>query len=92
MIYTDIVEYNIVGDKKTALLRCFPMLSKLKGGDMISPAQLMNYISFENLQFHKLLKNSFQSIQIEICDERGELIPFFSVGITRLTLIFRKIS
>ena len=33
MIYTDIVEYNNVGDTKAPLLRCFPFKSKLKSGD-----------------------------------------------------------
>ena len=36
MIYTDIVEYNIVGDTKAPLLRCFPFISKLKSGDLIT--------------------------------------------------------
>ena len=31
MIYSDIVEYKIVGDTKAPLLRCFPFISKLKG-------------------------------------------------------------
>ena len=30
MIYTDLIEYNIVGDKQTPLLRCFPFILKLK--------------------------------------------------------------
>ena len=30
MIYSDLVEYNIVGDTKAPLLRCFPFISKLK--------------------------------------------------------------
>ena len=30
MIYSYIVEYNILGDKKAPLLRCFPFISKLK--------------------------------------------------------------
>ena len=33
MIYTDIVEYNFVGDTKAPLLRCFSFISKLKSGD-----------------------------------------------------------
>ena len=33
MIYTDLIEYNIVGDTKAPLLRCFPFISKLKSGD-----------------------------------------------------------
>ena len=36
MIYSDLVEYNIVGDTKAPLLRCFPFISKLKGGDIIT--------------------------------------------------------
>ena len=36
MIYSDLVEYSIVGDIKDPLLRCFPFISKLKGGDIIT--------------------------------------------------------
>ena len=31
MVHSDLVEYNIVGDTKAPLLRCFPFISKLKG-------------------------------------------------------------
>ena len=30
MIYSDLVEYSIVGDTKAPLLRCFPFISKVK--------------------------------------------------------------
>ena len=30
MIYSDLVEYNIVGDTKSPLLRCYPFISNLK--------------------------------------------------------------
>ena len=53
MIYSDIVEYNIVGDKKAVLLRCIPFISKVKNGDIISTGQYMNYQNFPNLQFKK---------------------------------------
>ena len=53
MIYSDIVEYNIVGDTKAALLRCIPSISKVKNGDIISTGQYMNYQNFPNLQFKK---------------------------------------
>ena len=92
MIYSDLVEYSIVGDTKTPLLRCFPFISKLKGGDIITTAQYMNYQTFSNLQFRPLLKNSFHSIHIDLRDTSGEKIPFVSVGITRLVLMFRKVS
>ena len=51
MIYSDIVEYNIVDDTKAALLRCIPLISKIKNGDIISTGQYMNYQNFPNLQF-----------------------------------------
>ena len=76
MIYTDLVEYNIVGDTKTPLLRCFPFISKLKGGDIITTGQYMNYQTFSNLQFRPLLKNSFKSIHIDLRDTSGEKHPF----------------
>ena len=49
MIYTDIVEYNIVGDTEGPLLRCFLFISKLKSGDIITTGQYMNYQTFRNL-------------------------------------------
>ena len=51
MFYSDLVEYNIVGDTKAPLLRCFALISKLKGGDIITAGQYMNYQTFSNLQF-----------------------------------------
>ena len=92
MIYSHIVEYNIVGDTKTPLLRCFPFTSKLKGGEIITTGQYMNYPTFSNLQFRPLLENSFHSIHIDLRDPSGEKIPFLSVGITRFVLMFRKAS
>ena len=92
MIYTDIVEYNFLGDTKAPLLRCFPFISKLKSGDIKTTGQYLNYQTFSNLQFRRLLKNSFHSINTDLRDTSGEKIPFVSVGLTRLVLMFRKVS
>ena len=92
MIYTDLIEYNIVGDTKASLLRCFSFISKLKSGDIITSGQYMNYQTFSNLQFRPLLKNSFHSVHIDLRDTSGEKIPFVSVGITCLVWMFRKAS
>ena len=92
LIYSDVEEYNPVGDIKAPLLRCFPFISKLKGGDIITTGQFMNYQTFSSLQFRSLLKNSFQSIHIDLKDTSGEKTPFVSVGITRLVLMFGKVS
>ena len=52
----------------------------------------MSYQTFSRLQFRPLLKNSIQSIHIDLRDTSGEKTPFVSVGITRLVLMFRKVS
>ena len=51
VIYTDIVEYNIVGVTKAPLLLCFPFIYRLKSGDIITTGQDLNYQTFSNLQF-----------------------------------------
>ena len=92
MIYTDLIEYNILGDRKAPLLRCLSFISKLKSGDIITTGQYMNYQTFSNLQFRPLPKNFFHSFHIDLRDTSGEEIPFVYVGITRLVLMFRKAS
>ena len=61
MVQTDNVEYNIVDETNAPLLRCFPFISKLKSGDIITTGQYMNYQIFSNLQFKRLLKSSYHS-------------------------------
>ena len=92
MIYTDIVEYNIAGDTKAPLLRCFPFVPKVKSGRVITTGQYLNYQTFSNLQFRRLLKSSFHSVQIDLRDTSWEKIPFVSVGITKIVLMFKKVS
>ena len=92
MIYTDLIEHNIVGDTKTPLLHCFPFISKLKAGDIKTTGQYIDYQTFSNLHFRLLLKNSFHSIHIELRDTSGENILFVYVGMTRFVLMFRKAS
>ena len=89
MVYTDIVEFSIIGDTIAPILRCFPFNNKIQR-DSISVTKYSNYVSFDNLQFRRLLKNSIHSIKVELRSPTGELIPFVAVGITRLTLLFRK--
>ena len=92
MIYSDFVEYNIVGDTKAAFIRCFPFTEKVENGDIISTGQYMNSKNFPNLQFNKILINSFHSIKLELRDSYGEKVPFNSVGATREVPMFRKTS
>ena len=92
MVNTDLIEYNIFGDRKAPLLRCFPFISKLKAGDVITTGQYMNYQTFSNLQFRPLLKTSFHSIHIDLRDTSGKKIPFVAVGFTRLVLMIKRAS
>ena len=92
MIYTNLIEYNIVGDTKVPLLRCFLFISKLKSGDIITTGQYKNYQTFSNLQFRPLLENFFHSIHKDLRDTSAEKTPFVSVGITRFVSMFRKAS
>ena len=92
MIYTDLIKYNIVGDTKAPMLRCFPFISKLKSGDIITTGLYMNCQTLSNLQFRPLLKNSFHGIHNDLRNTSGKRQPFISVGITRLVLMFRKAS
>ena len=77
MVYTDLIKYIIVGDTNAPLLRCFPFISKLKAGAIITTGQYMNYQTFSNLQFRPMLKNSFHSIQIDLRDMSGEKKPLY---------------
>ena len=69
MVYTDIVEYNIVGDTKAPLLHCFPFISKLKSGDIITTGQYMNYQIFSNPQFRRVYKTLFTADTL-LCETR----------------------
>lgn len=91
MIYTDIIEHGIIGNVKAPILRCFPFIPRIRNGD-IELTHYMNYKAFEKLQFRRVLKNSFHSIKIDLRDSTGEKIPFAGVGITRLTLMFRRVQ
>ena len=64
----------------------------MKSGDITSTGQYMNYQTFSNLQFRRLSKISLHSIHIDLRDTSGEKIAFVPVGITRLVLMFRKVS
>ena len=73
-------------------MRCFPFMSKVKSGDIISTGQYINYQSLTNLQIKKLLKNSFPSIKIDLRDSTDQQISFVSVSFTKFGLLFRKFS
>ena len=91
MVYTDIIQHGIIGDTKAPILRCFPLTPRFKN-ESLTIHQYMNYQSFDKLQFKKILKTSFHSIQLDLRSSMGEKIPFAGIGLTRATLIFRQIA
>ena len=50
MIYTDLVQYNVVGNTRIPWLRCFLFISMLMFGDIITTGQYMNYETFRKLK------------------------------------------
>ena len=72
MIYTDLIDHNIVGNTKAPLLPCFPFISKLESGDNKTTGEYMNYQTFSNLEFRPLLKSFFHSIHNDLKDTSGE--------------------
>ena len=72
MIYTDLIEYNIVGYTKAPSLRAFSLISKLKAGDIITTGKYKNYQTFSSLQFRPLIKKSFRSLHIDLRNTSGK--------------------
>ena len=90
-VYTDIIEYSIIGDTMAPVLRCFPFVTKMKRNEISMP-YLMNHHSFAIPQFKRLMKRSFNQISVQLRDKTGSLLPFVGVGDSRLTLQFRKVE
>ena len=85
-VYCDLIQDQILGNKLTSLLRtiALPNNSTQKTQNAIICHQ-----SFSNLQWKNVVKSSFQSINITIRDETGQLMPFLSIGRSWLTLKFQ---
>ena len=84
-IYTNLIEYQYVGDTKAPLLRVIV----LKNGS-VRELEPTHRIVFTNLVYKKLLTNTIQSISIELRTETGQLVPFSVTGKVILTLQFKK--
>lgn len=90
MVYTDIIEHQIIGDTLAPLLRSIPLKSKTKNGELSGMDYTQSHESFhEPLQFKKIQVNTFHAIHIDLYAENGERIPFIDVGHAALTLMFR---
>ena len=71
MIYGDLIEHNIGGDKKAPLLHYFLFISKLKARNIKTTGLYMNYQTVGSLQFRPLLLISFHSFHNDLRDTSG---------------------
>ncbi len=82
-VYSDIVYPSYIGDTCTQILRVVEIPRKAKFGEQC-------VIKYENSQYRRLLLSEFESIEISIKDDSGELIPF-KFGRVIVTLHFKKL-
>lgn len=82
-VYSDIVYPSFIGDACTQILRVVEVPRKAKFGEQC-------VIKYENPQYRPILINEFESIEISIKDDNGELIPF-KFGRIIVTLHFKKL-
>ena len=88
-VYINIIEYQYVGDTKAPLIRVIDSEQRLKNG---SPCEIepTHRIVFSNLEYKKILSKNFQSIEIQLRSETGQLVPFAGTRKVILTLNFKK--
>ena len=79
-VYSGIVEPRIVGDKIAPLLRIVPITGR--HGAMVTA-------SFDHVQYIPVLNREFGTIDTEIRDDTGRLVPF-GCGKVTVTMHFRR--
>ena len=79
-VYCDLVEPRVVGDVLVPLLRIVPV--KGSHGDTVSK-------SYENVHYVPLSRKTFQTVEIDIRDHAGDIVPF-ERGTLNVTLHFRR--
>ena len=79
-VYSGIVEPRIVGDKIAPLLRIVPITGR--HGEMVTA-------SFDHVQYIPVLSREFGTIETEIRDDTGRLVPFERGKVT-VTMHFQR--
>jgi hypothetical protein len=80
-VYSDIVEESIVGDVTAPLLR-------VMGTDTTAPFGTQITISFDDEQYRRASRHSFQEISIYLANDQGKR-PHFHFGRVTVTLKFK---
>ena len=82
-IYTDIIEYQYVGETTSPLLRINTVLGK---------AHENSWSHYDNPHYCKCNSNSISSIHIYLKDHLGNDIQFLTNGVVSVKLHFRPIQ
>ena len=80
-IYSDIVSYSLVGDVSVPLLRACSLPEPSTNNTI--------HLSFPDIHYKPVQKSHFDTIDISINTEQGQLMPFLS-GKVLITLHFRR--
>lgn len=91
LVYTDIVEYTVVGDVKAPILRCLPFQTLKEKSNLVIKETSRDY-TFENLIYHKLSVRLLTSIKIELKKLDGNFFPVKGDHPTRVMLHLRRIK
>ncbi len=86
-VYYDLVQDEVLGDIRAPLLRAVPLLDTTGSSGNQS---LTVYKAFKRMQFKKVVKSTFHSVNIELRDEGGSPVPFLGTGRTNVTLLFKR--
>ena len=89
IVYSNIIEYQHIGDTKAPLIRIIDSKQRLKNGSLceIEPTHRK---FFSNLEYKNLLSNNFQCIEVQLTTETGKFVPFTGTGKVILTLNFQN--
>lgn len=91
-IYLDIIDYQLVGDSKSPLLRVINIENNLDNGRLSDQSTNLKSREFDHFEYKKVIKASISSIKVELRTETGKLVPFYGTGKVLLTLHFKKFA
>ena len=81
-LYTDFIEYVLVGNSQAPLLGYFPVQSTLRN---------IAYWNFNPAYYIRVKEQNIRSLSLKLCNERGDVINFESKHVI-FRLHFRRIK
>lgn len=90
-IYLDIIEFQHIGDTRAPILKIIESETRVKNGS-ISNISALHKQDFSSPIFKKLLRNTLQSVKVELRNEVGNLVPFVGIGKVIITLKFMRVK